>query len=374
MWLPFVHFSANRFVGGEAKTLPALTPVAYVLLGGVLALMVIALVWQYLKPVYTCLSALLLTGGLLFLLFLLLGQSAQTLMAAAANPAARVAVGSAFWVTFLCLNLLLLDIWQRLPGYQEVFILFLLVLVAAVTAAFLQQHFDSLSLLKEYHNQQSRFITAIVEHLTLVFIAFVPALLLGLLLGGLVWRYPRVNSAFFAVLNFLQTIPSIALFSLLMVPLAWLAIRYPTLHDMGISGIGTAPSVIALVLYTLLPLTRNTYTGLAGVPADILEAAHAMGMSKGQIFRHIMVALSLPMILSGVRIVIVQLIGLTVVAALIGAGGLGVFVWQGLGQYALDLVLLGALPTIVLAVLADLCLRGLIRWANPIKITSPNGK
>ncbi len=364
--LPFVHFSANRFISGETKTLLSLTAIGYFLLAGVLALIIVAFVWQFLKPVYACSIALLLSSSLLFSLFMLLGYTSQALMTTA-NPAARVAIGSAFWVGFLCLSLILLDIWQRLPRYHGFFIIVLLVIGVGLTAAFSQQHFAALSLVKEYHNQQNRFVEAIIEHLKLVVIAFVPTLLLGLLLGGWVWRYPRVNGVFFGVLNFLQTIPSIALFALLMVPLSWLAMHYPTLRDIGISGIGTLPSVIALLLYTLLPLARNTYTGLANVPADICEAARAMGMSKGQIFRHIMIPLSLPMILSGVRIVIVQLIGLTVVAALIGAGGLGVFVWQGLGQYALDLVLLGALPTIVLAVLADLCLQGLIYWINPIK-------
>lgn len=375
--LPFISFSPNRFLGSEAKTLLSLSPLAYGVFAALLMLLGVAVVWQRLKIAQATVSVLLLAGGLLLALFLLLGSGSQTLMADA-TPAARVAIGSAFWVAFLSLNLILLDAWQRLSQnyaqnpkilsyrfYRLAFVVVAVLLFIVLAWAFSAKHFDALSLVKAYHNQHDRFITAVSQHLQLVFIAFVPTLILGLLLGGLAWRYPRVNGAFFSVLNFLQTIPSIALFALLMVPLSWLAMRYPTLHEMGISGIGTAPSVIALVLYTLLPLARNTYTGLAGVPADTREAARGMGMTKAQIFRHIMIPLSLPMVLSGVRIVIVQLIGLTVVAALIGAGGLGIFVWEGLGQYALDLVLLGALPTIALAVLADVFLQGVIAWVKP---------
>lgn len=349
---------------GEAKTLLSLTSISWLPFACAVALIIAAIAWQKFETGCACLTSLLLTSFLLFTLFIILGHTSKSLMASA-SPASRVAVGSAFWVSFMCLNLILLDIWQRLPRYHGLFIALLLAVGAGLAIAFLQHSFDALSLVKEYHNQQNRFIEAVFEHLKLVFIAFVPTLSLGLLLGVMVWRYPRFNRTFFGILNFLQTIPSIALFALLMVPLAWLAMRYPTLRNMGISGIGTAPSVIALVLYTLLPLARNTYTGLASVPADTREAARAMGMNRYQIFQKVMIPLSIPMILSGIRIVIVQLIGLTVVAALIGAGGLGIFVWEGLGQYALDLVLLGALPTIVLAVLADLCMQGLIWWTKP---------
>lgn len=369
-WLPFISFSVNRFSASEGKTLLSLSPLSYGVLAALVLLMGVALAWRRFPLAWAAVAVLLLSVFLLLALFFLLGLASQDLMRDA-SPAARVAIGSAFWLPFLSLNLMLLDAWQRLSKsphpafFHWIFIAVSALLLLALGALFVGHHFDALSLAREYHNNQNRLFTAVTEHLQLVFIAFVPTLLLGLTLGSLVWRFPRFNGAFFGVLNFLQTIPSIALFALLMAPLSWLAMRYPDLQAMGISGIGTAPSVIALVLYTLLPLARNTYTGLAGVPTDTREAARAMGMTKAQIFRQIMIPLSLPMVLSGVRIVVVQLIGLTVVAALIGAGGLGIFVWQGLGQRALDLVLLGALPTIVLAVLADVCLQGLIWWAKP---------
>jgi osmoprotectant transport system permease protein len=112
-----------------------------------------------------------------------------------------------------------------------------------------------------------------------------------------------------------------------------------------------------LALYALLPVVRNTVAGLTNVDSAAIEAGRGMGLSGRQIFWQIELPLSLPILLAGLRIVTVQAIGLAVVAALIGAGGLGTFVFEGLGQYAVDLVLLGALPAIFLALAADFVLQ-----------------
>ncbi|MCA1941464.1 MAG: ABC transporter permease, partial [Caenispirillum bisanense] len=190
-------------------------------------------------------------------------------------------------------------------------------------------------------------------------------LLLGLPLGLLARRRATVRGGLFGLLNFFQTIPSIALFALLVAPLSALGDAVPLLKAVGIKGIGAAPAVIALVMYSLLPIVRNTYAGFAGVPAAAVEAARGMGMTQRQVLWRVEVPLALPVILSGLRIVMVQAIGLTVVAGLIGAGGLGTFIFQGLGQYAIDLVLLGAIPTIFLAVTADFFLQILVALSKP---------
>ena len=157
----------------------------------------------------------------------------------------------------------------------------------------------------------------------------------------------------------MQTVPSIALFGLLLVPLSALAAAVPALAALGIGGIGVAPAIIALILYALLPVVRNSVAGIAGVDPAVVDAARGMGMSRRQLFRRVELPLAMPLLLAGLRIVIVQAIGLAVVAALIGAGGLGSFVFEGLGQYAADLVLLGALPAIGLALAADFLLQSL---------------
>lgn len=118
--------------------------------------------------------------------------------------------------------------------------------------------------------------------------------------------------------------------------------------------------------YSLLPMVRNTFVALTGIPQQLTEAARGMGMNERQVFLNLRLPLAMPVILEGVRITTIQAIGLTAVAALIGAGGFGDFIFQGLGQAAMDLVLLGAIPTIVLALLADTLLTMLAASLRPV--------
>ena len=191
------------------------------------------------------------------------------------------------------------------------------------------------------------------QHLLLLFGTLLPGLLIGLPLGVWLWRRPRWQAPAFTALNVIQTIPSVALFGLLIAPLAGLARYFPTLGELGVSGTGVAPALIALTLYALLPLVRGVVTGLQQVPQDALESATAIGMSAGQRFRQVQLPLAMPVLLRSLRVVSVQTVGMAVVAALIGAGGFGALVFQGLLSSALDLVLLGVVPTIALAVVVD---------------------
>ena len=130
------------------------------------------------------------------------------------------------------------------------------------------------------------------------------------------------------------------------------------------SSRGTAPALVGLFLYALLPIVGHTLAGLRAVPAATLDAADAMGLDRTQRLRDVEIPLALPVWLAGARIALVQSIGLATVGALIGAGGFGVFVFQGIGQTASDLVLLGALPPVALAILAALAMDALIGWAE----------
>jgi osmoprotectant transport system permease protein len=224
--------------------------------------------------------------------------------------------------------------------------------------------FDALSLAHEYRTRQDLFAAALIRHIVLVSAAVGLAMLIGFPLGIAAARRRRWQGPLFAVLNLLQTIPSIALFGLLIVPLSALATAVPALAALGVGGIGPAPAVIALILYALLPIVRNTVSGIAGVDPSVIDAARGMGMTKRQLFWRVELPLALPMLIAGLRIVTVQAVGLAVVAALIGAGGLGTFVFEGLGQYAADLVLLGALPAIGLALAADFLLQTLAAAAR----------
>jgi osmoprotectant transport system permease protein len=226
-----------------------------------------------------------------------------------------------------------------------------------VTALAMAGTFDQLSIAREYATRHQLFAAALSRHIALVAGSVGPALVAGFPLGVAATRVPRLQGPLFAILNLLQTVPSIALFGLLIVPLSALAAAVPGLAALGVGGIGPAPAIIALVLYALLPIVRNTVAGLAGVDRAVIDAARGIGLTARQIFWRIELPLALPVLLAGVRIVVVQSIGLAVVAALIGAGGLGTFVFEGLGQYAVDLVLLGALPAIFMALAADFVLQ-----------------
>jgi osmoprotectant transport system permease protein len=301
-------------------------------------------------------AAAVLTGAL-FLLVLEAAGNAAASLAAGAPALARISLGAAFWVLFGTTGLALVDALQRAAaGFGER----LLAIGALASAVALMAHagaFDALSLTHEYQTRRDPFAAALVRHVILVAAAVGPAVLIGVPLGVAASRRARVQGPLFAFLNLLQTIPSIALFGLLLVPLSALAAALPALAAIGIGGIGPAPAVIALILYGLLPIVRNTVAGISGVDPAVIDAARGMGMTGRQLFWRAELPLALPLFLAGLRIVTVQAVGLAVVAALIGAGGLGSFVFEGLGQYAADLVLLGALPAIMLALAADFLLQ-----------------
>ncbi|HCT6786470.1 TPA: ABC transporter permease, partial [Klebsiella pneumoniae] len=269
------------------------------------------------------------------------------------SPLARTSPGSGLWLSLaLCLllaseairHLTVRPLWRWLLNAQVWLLPIILLAIGAL---------DQLSLLKEYANRQEVFDDALRQHLLLLFGTLLPGLLIGLPLGVWLWRRPRWQAPAFTALNVIQTIPSVALFGLLIAPLAGLARYFPTLGELGVSGTGVAPALIALTLYALLPLVRGVVTGLQQVPQDALESATAMGMSAGQRFRQVQLPLAMPVLLRSLRVVSVQTVGMAVVAALIGAGGFGALVFQGLLSSALDLVLLGVVPTIALAVVVD---------------------
>jgi osmoprotectant transport system permease protein len=190
------------------------------------------------------------------------------------------------------------------------------------------------------------------------------AVIVAVPIGILCHRIPRLRAGTLGSLNLIQTIPSIALFGILMVPLGALAAAAPFVTELGIRGIGAAPAVLALFLYSLLPVVANTIVGLGRVSPATVDAARGMGLTNWQILTDIELILAFPVILTGIRIVLVQNIGLATVAALIGAGGFGVFVFQGINQTAIDLVLLGALPIVALGFSCAVLLDALVEAIN----------
>jgi osmoprotectant transport system permease protein len=353
----FVAYAPNRLVSGraidlwEAAGAPRTALIA--LLGALLFAVCFAAPSRWLHYAEAGLSVAL------FLLVLIAAGEAANTLALGAKPAIRISLGVAFWMLASCAALAVVDALQRLDAGPAVRVLVVAAICAGAALLAAAGTFGALSIAREYATRRQLFADALLRHVALVAGSVGPAIVIGFPLGITAARTPRLQAPLFTVLNVLQTIPSIALFGLLIVPLSALATAVPQLAAVGVGGIGVAPAIVALVLYALLPVVRNTSAGLAGVDAAIIEAGRGMGLTRPQIFRQVELPLALPVLLAGLRIVTVQAIGLAVVAALIGAGGLGTFVFEGLGQYAVDLVLLGALPAILLALAADFILQTL---------------
>ena len=181
------------------------------------------------------------------------------------------------------------------------------------------------------------------EHIVLVFSAILIAVIIGVPAGIALTRYRALRGPVLGIANVMQTIPSLALFGFL-IPLPF------------IGGIGTRTALVALVLYSLLPIIRNTVTGILGVEPSVREAAVAMGMTSGQVLRQVELPLAMGVIVTGIRVATVIAVGVTTIAALVGAGGLGVYIFRGVRQYDNNLLLAGAISSALLALAADFLL------------------
>jgi osmoprotectant transport system permease protein len=182
--------------------------------------------------------------------------------------------------------------------------------------------------------------TLTLEHLRLVLWSMAIALIVGVPLGIVLARYAKLRGIVLGANNIIQTIPSLALFGLLL-PMPWLGARADRL------------TITALALYALLPIVRNTFTGVTGVDAGVLEVAHGMGLTNSQVLWHVELPLAAPVILGGVRVAAVITIGVATIAAAIGAGGLGEFIFRGLAMVDNNVILAGAIPAALMALLAD---------------------
>ncbi len=433
---------ANRLLAGELYGAFAVsTPLA----SGLAAVWVLVAVTSLLRfPARGWFLALLVTAGLVGSA-LLVGLGSSTLSLASSDPErTRVSLQGGFWLSLLASYIGLFGaLGDRLerPWVRAAVVLPGPLIVLLLLAGGL---FSRLGLSQELAAQGGDFTAELLRHLGLATTSVVLACLVGI--PAAIWaaRSEVAARLVLPLASFLQTIPSLALFGIMLSPLARLgngvtvlqallfsfggllvtclfgygatrvppplrrvlsllallvavlpllllgtmlavllndafvalfsldasALRLPAslsapLSGLGVRGIGTAPALIALTLYAFLPVIRNTYTGLKEVPQSATEAGRGMGMSAAQILRRVELPLALPLILEGVRASVVLTIGIATVAFLIGAGGLGTFIERGISQQVPDLILLGALPIIGLALLADALLRGIGTLVTP---------
>jgi len=191
-----------------------------------------------------------------------------------------------------------------------------------------------------------------LEHLTMVGVSILLATAVGIPLGILITRKPALQRPVIIVANVIQTIPSLALFGFLL-PTPWIGERAARL------------AILALTLYSLLPLIRNTYAGIKGVDRAVVEAARGMGLTDWQLLYKVELPLAASVILAGIRVALVTSVGLATIAAAIGAGGLGELIFRGLAMVNNAVILAGAIPAALMALAADTILGWLEKWFTP---------
>jgi osmoprotectant transport system permease protein len=191
-----------------------------------------------------------------------------------------------------------------------------------------------------FATHRAEIFSTTLEHLELVLMAMLIAVAIAIPLGILIVQRPAWRTVALGIASVFQTIPSLALFGFL-IPIPF------------IGGIGKRTAVVALVLYALLPILRNTYVGLTGIDPAVLEAATAMGMTPWQVMWRVRLPLALSIILAGIRTATVITIGVATIAAAIGAGGLGTFIFRGVAMVSDAVILAGAIPAALLALIAD---------------------
>lgn len=187
------------------------------------------------------------------------------------------------------------------------------------------------------------------EHLYISLIAALLGIIVAVPLGIFLTRFPKGAGFVMGVLGIIQTFPSFAI----------LAFFIPLL------GVGKTPAIIALFFYSVLPILRNTYTGVSGVKKSLLEAGRGMGMTGWERIRYVEVPLAIPVIMAGIRLSTVYLIGWATLASFIGGGGLGDYIFSGLNLYQAEYIIAGAIPVTVLALLTDLVLGKIENWVTP---------
>ena len=358
MFLAFLELKANRLVAGTGMRLLEIDASGWWLIG----VLILSLFSTFLTRGFRA-PALALLGNLVLILgVVLIGQNATRLLGS--SSLARVSLAPAVWLTLLASSFLVFaalndleNVWAKRLTASLGILVFLAILFSG--------GLSSLSVIREYQSRNQTFWLEVGRHLSLAVFALLFSSLIGIPFGLWAARSKRVEALILGFSSLLQTIPSLALLALLITPFSALVRAFPSLESLGIRGIGFAPAITALTIYGLLPIVRGVLNGLKAVPEDSLEAGRGMGMTAWQLFIQIEFPLALGLILNGIRTSAVQLVGLSTLSSLIGAGGLGVFIFGGLGSAANDLVLLGAIPVLVLAVLTDTAFRGLEQAGIP---------
>ncbi len=369
-WLGWLTLKPSRISAGMSLSLHEI--VGWTGLTIILTLWLVCFALSFIRKGKSSVVVLGTVANLILVLSFVLTALSATRLLEGEMPYARVSLGVGFWMTCAASYIAIFAARQRLDNSPVWRTLISWAGPVVLLSLLFTGWFKDLSIVQEFAGREERFVQELLHHIFLVGISVTIGTIFGIMLGIWATRSRRAERPIFFITNITQTIPSLALFGLLIAPLSALSFAFPALREIGIRGVGDTPAIIALIVYSLLPIVRNTYVGLRQLDIAVIDAGIGMGMSRTQVFRKIEVPLAAPLVLEGVRIASVQSVGLAAVAALIGAGGLGWFIFQGLGQAAADLILLGAIPIIILALIVDTVMRTIVRLATPKGLAGGN--
>lgn len=343
--LPLLHVAANRIVVGSPVYASGVLEIG-IHLAAVLSVVATGLLaWTQTRV--AALAALTLAIAAFGLLVLVLASGASDLVAGR-PPATRAGLATGAWLALLLLaaGIGLALRRTRVPGLgPAIFVLMFGSLVLAGRAG----AFEGLSLAVEYRARRETVIEATLQHLVLSGGAVALALLCAIALS--LWR--RGQGIVEILVGGVQVIPAIALFGGLVALTSGLLRAVPSLREFGLSPLGPGPALVGIGAYLLLPLWRGIATALRSTEPAIIDAATAMGLTPAQVLARVRLPLGAPILIGALRVAVVQSLGLATLGALVGAGGLGQIVFDGMAQFAPDLILLGAIPIVALSLAAE---------------------
>lgn len=347
----FLVFRPNRLFAGEAAgALDALGGWAWVLVALWVLTLLGTLAPRLGDPVRGALVGA--AGGAVAVLALWGAGVAATAYSLEMGEVARVSFGAAFWFTMLAAYVAIYaaSAWVT-PGWRRT--LMFAVPVGGALALLASGELSALSLLREYANARTEFAAQLQQHVAYILGATGGGIVLGVPLGLLAARRPRTEPAVFATLNVFNVLPVLAFVGLLNPVLTWLSTVFPILGMLGVRAVGWAPVILVLTAYATYPIARNTYTALVTLDPSVLDAASGIGMGRWRRVFEVELPLAAPVLMAGIRIALVQTSAGAIIAGLIGGGGLGMFVFLGASQTAIDLVLLGTIPIVALGLFFD---------------------
>lgn len=348
----FLLFRPNRIMDGTAIRLQDIIEANPGLFMSLLGILIVLVVIRALFHMPWFLYSIYVESMILVVL-LSTGRLASQ-MALGYSSAARTSLGPGFWLCAIGLTIIL-ESTLHYDGKMHMHRAFLTYASLLLGIGLLQANhsFRDIGIVKEIMNHLDQFSNAFVEHLILVLGASGFGLLIGLFLSFLAYRSRGRKPYILGLCNMAQVIPTLSMLGLLMIPLTLLSQRFELLRNLGIQGIGFFPAFLVLTSYTLLPIVNSTLSGLESIHPDILFSAQAMGMEKPTILRRIEIPLTLPYIMTGFKLAIVQSVGNAILAGLVGGGGLGGILFLGLAQSAPDMIVASSIAIVFLALILN---------------------